>query len=145
MARESNDYEKTAMEIVMNDDHAKKRQLAKKIFDVSYDKGVYLASIHEFYMARGRGEFNGFTVPAVNLRSMTYDLARAMFRVAEKNGSGAFIFEIARSEIGYTDQTPVEYASMVLAAAIKESYFGPVFIQGAHFQVKADKFKENPS
>jgi fructose/tagatose bisphosphate aldolase len=144
MARESNDYEKIAMEIVMNDDHAKKRQLAKKIFDVAYDKGVYLASIHEFYMARGRGEFNGFTVPAVNLRSMTYDLARAMFRVAEKNGSGAFIFEIARSEIGYTDQQPIEYASMVLAAAIKESYFGPVFIQGDHFQVNAGKFKENP-
>jgi fructose/tagatose bisphosphate aldolase len=144
MARESNDCEKIAMEIVMNDDHAKKRQLAKKIFDVAYDKGVYLASIHEFYMARGRGEFNGFTVPAVNLRSMTYDLARAMFRVAEKNGSGAFTFEIARSEIGYTDQQPIEYASMVLAAAIKENYFGPVFIQGDHFQVNAGKFKENP-
>jgi fructose/tagatose bisphosphate aldolase len=144
MGSESFDVEKTVMELVMNDDVAKKRQLAKKIFDVAYEEGIYPSSIHEFYMARGRGEFGGFTVPAINLRSMTYDLARAIFRVGKKNGSGAFIFEIARSEIGYTYQVPIEYASMVLAAAIRESYSGPVFIQGDHFQVNASKFKENP-
>jgi fructose/tagatose bisphosphate aldolase len=144
MGRESFDVEKTVMELVMNDNVTKKKQLAKKIFDVAYEEGVYPSSIHEFYMARGRGEFGGFTVPAINLRSMTYDLARAIFRVADKNGSGAFVFEIARSEIGYTNQPPIEYASMVLAAAIRESYSGPVFIQGDHFQVNAAKFKENP-
>jgi fructose/tagatose bisphosphate aldolase len=144
VGRESFDVEKTAIELVMNDNITKKRQLAKNIFDVAYEEGVYPSSIHEFYMARGRGEFSGFPVPAINLRSMTYDLARAMFRVAEKNGSGAFVFEIARSEIGYTDQPPIEYASMVMAAAIRESYSGPVFIQGDHFQVNAAKFKENP-
>src|SRR5208283_6192357 len=101
--------------------------------------------IHEFYVARGRGEFAGFTVPAINLRSMTYDLARAIFRVAKKNDSGAFIFEIARSEIGYTYQPPIEFASMVMAAAIKEEYSGPVFIQGDHFQVNVAKYKENPN
>jgi fructose/tagatose bisphosphate aldolase len=141
---ESFDVEKTAIELVMNDNITKKMQLAKKIFDVAYEKGVYPSSIHEFYMARGKGEFKGFTVPAINLRSMTYDLARAIFRVAHKNGSGAFVFEIARSEIGYTDQLPIEYASMVMAAAIRESYSGPVFIQGDHFQVNVAKFKENP-
>jgi fructose/tagatose bisphosphate aldolase len=138
------DVEKTVIELVMNDDVTKKRQLAKKIFDVAYEEGVYPSSIHEFYMARGRGEFGGFAVPAINLRSMTFDLARAMFRVAKKNDSNAFVFEIARSEIGYTDQPPIEYASMVLAAAVRESYRGPVFIQGDHFQVNAAKFNENP-
>jgi fructose/tagatose bisphosphate aldolase len=144
MRSKSFDVEKTAIELVMNDDMAKKRQLAKKIFDNAYEEGIYPASIYDFYMARGRGEFGGFAVPAINLRCMTYDLARAMFRVAEKNGSGAFIFEIARSEIGYTNQAPIEYSSMVLAAAIKEGYSGPVFIQGDHFQVNASKFKGNP-
>ncbi|MGD0644009.1 MAG: class II fructose-bisphosphate aldolase [Candidatus Bathyarchaeia archaeon] len=144
MGIESFDVEKTATELVMNDDVTKKRQLAKKIFDAAYENGIYPSSIHEFYMARGRGEFSGFTVPAINLRSMTYDLARAMFRVAEKNDSGAFVFEIARSEIGYTDQRPIEFASMVMAAAIRENYSGPVFIQGDHFQANAAKFKENP-
>ncbi len=144
MERESFDVEKTVMELVMNDDIAKKRQLAKKIFDVAYEKRIHTSSIYEFYMALGRGEFGGFTVPAINLRSMTYDLARAIFRVAKRNNSGAFVFEIARSEIGYTNQSPIEYASMVMAAAIRENYVGPIFIQGDHFQVNAAKFNENP-
>ncbi len=133
------------MELVLEDDVAKKRLLAKKIFDAAYEKGIYPASIQEFYMARGRGEFAGFTVPAINLRALTYDLARAIFRVANKNDSGAFIFEIARSEMGYTNQPPIEFASMVMAAAIKESFSGPVFIQGDHFQANAAKYKENPN
>jgi fructose/tagatose bisphosphate aldolase len=144
MGRESFDVEKTVMELIMSDDLAKKKQLAKKIFDVAYREGAYPSSIHEFYMARGKSEFGGFTVPAINLRSMTYDLARSIFRVAKKNNSGAFIFEIARSEIGYTSQLPIEYSSVVLAAAVKEGYCGPIFIQGDHFQVNAAKFKENP-
>jgi fructose/tagatose bisphosphate aldolase len=138
------DVEKTVIELVMNDDIAKKRQIAKKIFDVACREGAIPSSIHDFYMARGRGEFRGFTVPAMNLRSMTYDMARAIFRTADKNDSGAFVFEIARSEIGYTNQPPIEFAGMVLAAAIKESYSGPVFLQGDHFQVNAAKFQENP-
>jgi fructose/tagatose bisphosphate aldolase len=144
MGRESFDVEKTVMELIMSDDLAKKKQLAKKVFDVAYREGAYPSSIHEFYMARGKSEFGGFTVPAINLRSMTYDLARSIFRVAKKNNSGAFIFEIARSEIGYTSQLPIEYSSVVLAAAVKEGYCGPIFIQGDHFQVNAAKFKENP-
>jgi fructose/tagatose bisphosphate aldolase len=144
MDRKTFDVEKTVMGLILSVDSAKKKQLAKKVFDTAYTEGIYPSSIHEFYMARGRGEFGGFTVPAINLRSMTYDLARSIFRVAKKNKSGAFIFEIARSEVGYTDQPPIEYSSMVLAAAIKESYSGPVFIQGDHFQVNVAKFKENP-
>ncbi|MEJ2280570.1 MAG: class II fructose-bisphosphate aldolase [Candidatus Bathyarchaeota archaeon] len=145
MVNDSFDLDKSVIELVMNDDFSKKKSLAKKIRNIAERKGIYPASIYEFYMARGRGEFSGFTVPAINIRSLTYDLARAIFRVAQKNNSGAFVFEIARSEIGYTDQAPIEYASMVLAAAIKEGYTGPVFIQGDHFQVKVDKFKENPN
>jgi fructose/tagatose bisphosphate aldolase len=131
------------VELALSDELVKKRELAKEIFDAAHAAGVYPASIHEFYRARGRGEFGGFTVPAINLRSMTYDLARAIFRVAKRTSSGAFIFEIARSEIGYTNQPPIEYASNVLAAAMKEDYSGPVFLQGDHFQANAAKFKEN--
>ena len=128
----------------MTDNIEEKKQIAKQIRDTAKEKGIYPASIHEFYMARGRNEFEGFTVPAINLRTMTHDLARAIFRVAKKHSSGAFIFEIAKSEIGYTNQPPVEFATMILAAATKENYSGPVFIQGDHFQVKAAKFEENP-
>ncbi|MDP2937771.1 MAG: class II fructose-bisphosphate aldolase [Candidatus Omnitrophota bacterium] len=144
MGRRPLDIEKIAMDLVMSDDSAIKEKLAKKIFDIAYKKDIYPSSIHQFYMARGRGEFGGFTVPAINLRSMTYDLARAIFRVAKKNNSGAFIFEIAKSEMGYTSQPPIEYAGVILAAGIKEGYVGPVFIQGDHFQVNAKKFQESP-
>ena len=144
MGRKPLDVEKIAMDLVTSDDAAVKSRLGKKIWDIAYKKGIYPSSIHQFYMARGKGEFSGFTVPAINLRSMTYDLARAIFRVAKRNNSGAFIFEIAKSEMGYTLQTPIEYSSAVLAAAIKEGYQGPVFIQGDHFQVNAKKFQENP-
>jgi fructose-bisphosphate aldolase, class II len=144
MMKESFDFEKTVTELVLNDEITRKRELAKEVFSAAQALGIYPASIFEFYRARGRGELGGFTVPAMNLRSMTYDLARAVFRVAKKEGSGAFVFEIARSEIGYTNQTPIEYASMVLAAAIKEEYSGPVFIQGDHFQANDARFRENP-
>jgi len=102
--------------------------------------GAKLASIEGLYEAMGRGEVTGFTVPAINIRGITYDVARAVFRAALSNGSGAFIFEIAKSEIGYTDQKPSEYTAAILAAAVKEGYAGPVFIQGDHFQLKADGF-----
>ena len=104
--------------------------------------GIYPASINELYMARGQGEIPpDFTVPAINLRAMAYDSARAVFKAALPASVGALIFEIARSEIGYTDQRPAEYFSVVMAAAIKEGYRGPLFVQGDHFQVSAKKFK----
>ncbi|HEY7575249.1 MAG TPA: class II fructose-bisphosphate aldolase, partial [Thermoanaerobaculia bacterium] len=54
------------------------------------------------------------------------------------------IFEIARSEIGYTDQRPAEYAAVMIAAAVREGWEGPLFIQGDHFQTNPKKMKEDP-
>src|SRR4029079_8306141 len=53
---------------------------------------------------------------------------------------GAFIFEIARSEIGYTEQRPGEYAACVLGAAIAEGFTRPVCTQGDHSQASAKKW-----
>ncbi len=104
--------------------------------------GVYAASIHDLYMARGRGDAPmTFTTPAFNLRALSHHAARAMFRAANKINAGAFIFELARSEMSYTDQRPSEYATNILGAAVAEGYEGPVFIQGDHFQVSAKKYK----
>jgi len=103
--------------------------------------GIIPSSIHELYMARGCGDAPmTFTVPAFNLRALSYHAARAMFRAAKKINAGAFIFEIARSESGYTAQRPAEYATNILAAAVAEEYSGAVFIQGDHFQVSAKKY-----
>jgi fructose/tagatose bisphosphate aldolase len=112
---------------------------------LALDLGAVPASIHDLYLARGRGEVPPiFTVPAMNLRALSYDAARAVFRDAMKIKAGAFIFEIARSEIGYTEQRPAEYATNILCAAMAEGYQGPVFIQGDHFQVSAKAYKSDP-
>src|SRR5258706_11842222 len=102
--------------------------------------GIRPASIHDLYMAMGRDDAGGFTVPAINVRAMAYDTARAVVRSAKKLNAGAFIFEIARSEIGYTEQRPHEYAAVVLAAALREGFTGPIFIQGDHVQTNAKKY-----
>lgn len=105
--------------------------------------GIHLASIQPLYEAMGRKECEGFTVPAINVRGMAYDTARAIFRAALRNDVGAFILEIAKSEMGYTQQSPAEYAAVMAAAAIQEGFQGPLFIQGDHIQVSAKKFKED--
>jgi fructose/tagatose bisphosphate aldolase len=102
--------------------------------------GIRPASIHDLYMAMGRGAAGGFTVPAINVRAMAYDTARAVARAAIKLDAGAFILEIARSEIGYTEQRPHEYAAVVIAAALREGFRGPIFIQGDHVQANAKKY-----
>ena len=105
--------------------------------------GIRSASIQGLYEAMGRGECSGFTVPAVNIRGLAYDTARALFRSALKNKAGAIIFEIAKSEMGYTDQSPYEYSTVVIAAALREGYKGPVFIQGDHFQINPKNYAQD--
>ena len=114
------------------------------LWQIGQSVGVQPASIHDLYIARGRGETHGFTVPAINVRGMAYDTARSIFRVARKMNAGAFICEIARSEIAYTDQRPGEYVAILLAAALREGFRGPLFIQGDHFQVSAKKYVTDP-
>ena len=115
------------------------------VWEAAQALGIFSASIQGLYEARGRGESPvNFTVPAMNLRAMTFDCARAVFRAAQAVDAGAFIFEIARSEMTYTQQRPMEYVTSVLAAAIKEGHRGPVFIQGDHFQINHKKYKANP-
>src|SRR5688572_16500668 len=115
------------------------------IWEIGQEVGVRAASINDLYLARGRGDApGGWTVPAMNVRGMTYDTARSIFRTAIRLDVGAFILEIARSEIAYTDQRPAEYVAVMLAAALREGFRGPVFIQGDHFQVNAKKYAGDP-
>ena len=114
------------------------------LWEIGQAVGVRPASIHDLYMARGQGKAHGFTVPAINIRGMAYDSARALFRAAVKRQAGAFICEIARSEMSYTDQRPAEYVSVLLAAALREGFRGPLFVQGDHFQASAKKYAADP-
>jgi fructose-bisphosphate aldolase class II len=114
------------------------------LWELGQATGVRPSSIGAIYFARGRGECSGFTVPAINVRMLAYDTARAIFRAARKCHGGAILLEIARSEIAYTDQRPAEYVSVMIGAALREGWSLPVFIQGDHCQVNAKKYQSDP-
>jgi fructose/tagatose bisphosphate aldolase len=143
MSGKSNGIDLLVRDAVFGSDEAKEDS-RRKIHEMALKQGIYPASIQGLYEAAGRGLYSGITVPAINVRGITYHVARSIFRAALKDKVGAFIFEIARSEIGYTLQRPAEYAACVLAAAIKEGFKGPVFLQGDHFQVNAGKYASEP-
>jgi fructose/tagatose bisphosphate aldolase len=128
------------------DDDSEIRSLARYLVRVIAAKvGVQPNSIHDLYLARGRGDIpNSFTVPAINLRSLTFYAAEIIFNIAREMDAGAFIFEIARSETGYTEQRPAEYAANILGAAVAAGYKGPVFIQGDHYQISAGRYEKDP-
>jgi fructose/tagatose bisphosphate aldolase len=134
------------VKVAVLDDQEDRKYLARYLVrKVALAAGVYPSSIHDLYLARGRGDVpNDFTTPAINLRSLTFYAARIIFQIANEVKAGAFIFEIARSETGYSDQRPSEYAANILGAAVAAGYKGPVFIQGDHYQVSASRYKDNP-
>src|SRR2546427_6939783 len=49
------------------------------IWEIGQQAGVRPASIHELYLARGRGAVRAFTTPAINIRVLAYDSGRAVF------------------------------------------------------------------
>ncbi len=114
------------------------------IWEASQELGARSASIQDLYLARARGEVHGFTVPAINLRAQTFDMARTIYETASSADVGAVILELARSEQTYTYQRPVDYVASVLAGAIAAGWRGPVFIQGDHYQFNAAKYAADP-
>lgn len=128
---------------VFTEDVDKRNGLFILIKEACKEAGVVPSSIQGLYEEMGKG-YPGFTVPAINIRGLTYDVARAIFRQAIKMNVGAVIFEIARSEIGYTKQRPLEYSTLVIASALKEGYRCPVFIQGDHFQLVRKNYMSDP-
>ena len=128
---------------LVNSDEEVKNNASKAIKAVACSLGIFSASIQGLYEAIGRGDVSGFTVPAINIRGLTYDVARSIFRAALNDDVGPVIFEIAKSELGYTEQSPEEYSLNIIAAAVREGYVGPLFIQGDHFQLKAKAFRED--
>lgn len=120
-----------------------RRELLNVIQEGLKELGYKGYSIYPLYKEFSK-KFPGFTVPAINLRGMTYDVARTIFRVAKRLKVGALIFEIAKSEMGYTRQSPLEYATVILSAGFRENFDGPIFIQGDHFQFNRKSFFTNP-
>ena len=113
----------------------KRKKLAVQILNLTWENGLYPASIRPVYQTLVRGELSPMTIPAFNVRGLTYPLARAIWRAALQANCGPIVFELAPSESSGCDQTFEEYAALVMAAAFKEGYRGPVFLQGDHFSL----------
>ena len=133
-------------ESVFNPDEALRDAARWVIWSASQALGCGSSSIHQLYRARGRGEIDPteFTVPAINVRAITYLTARQAFAAALERDAATVIFEIAKSEMAYTEQRPAEYAAVVLGAALREGWRTPVFLQGDHFQFNATKWASGP-
>jgi len=144
MAKDSNHIDSLVTQAVFAADDRVREESRRSIREMAESAGIFPASIQGLYEAAGRGLYSGSTVPAINIRGITYLVSRAVFRAALEKRVGAFIFEIARSEIGYTRQRPGEYVACILAAAVKEGFRGPVFIQGDHFQARRRRYKSDP-
>src|SRR5262245_9068292 len=110
------------------------------VWEAAQALGARSASIQDLYMARARGEVSGFTVPAINIRAQTFDMARIAYETATTFDVAAVILELARSEQTYTFQRPIDYSTAVLASAIAADWHGPVFLQGDHYQFNAKKY-----
>jgi len=129
---------------VFNSSEDEKNKSRLEIRKLAEQNGILPASIHDIYMRYGKGELKGFTLPAFNVRNLTFDFSRLLFRLMKEKKVGYAIFEIARGEVGYTGQTHNEYTTTVLAAAIAEDWVGPVYIQADHTQFSAEKYKQDP-
>jgi len=134
-----------ATTITLSGSQALRKYVSWIAHEAAIDLGAVPSSVHDLYAAMGRGETPAFTVPAMNIRTLTYDSCRMIFRSANEVNGGAFIFEIAKSEIGYTYQRPQEYTAMILLAAVREGYRGPIFIQGDHFQLNEQQYIKDPA
>lgn len=83
---------------VFQPDDEKKKAQFMLIKEIAKACNAVPSSIQGLYEDMGRN-YPGFTVPAINIRGLTYDVARVIFRKAQQMKAGPVIFEIARSEI----------------------------------------------
>ena len=114
------------------------------IWEAGWDVGIQSAQYRHAVSGPRPRRVRGHDRPGDQRRAMAYDMARAVVAAAKRRNVGAFIFELARSEMGYTEQTCAEFATVMMAASINEGHTGPIFIQGDHYQANAKKYATEP-
>lgn len=131
------DLDRAALEAGTATEEQRAKRVAR-LRAMADEAGVWPASIGPIYRGLAQGDLPPMTVPAMNLRGLTYDAARAAWRAARALDAGPTMFELAPSEADVSKQRFDEYAAMVLAAAAREGHRGPVFLQGDHFGLYED-------
>lgn len=120
-----------------------KKKAQEKIKLLAEKRGIKIASLLFFYRTIAQKKITGLTVPAINLRGLTFNLACCLFETAQDLKAGAFILELARSERGYTKQSFAEYKTLILAAALKTNFPGPIFLQVDHLQINPSRYQQS--
>ena len=90
---------------VFGADNQVREKCQQIIRELASTLGIFLASIQGLYEAAGKGLYDGITVPAINIRGITYQVARAVFRAALKDRVGALhdvLVPFKRSNINLT-------------------------------------------
>lgn len=128
---------------LFSEEDSVKERARKLIIRLADTRAITSVPTTSLYQAFQKNEVSGFTVPAINLRIMPYEVAHTIFTLMQKHAIGIVVFELARSEMGYSQQTPADLSLMVFAAAIKAGYSGAVFIQGDHYQVSKQAFGQD--
>lgn len=101
-------------------------------------------SNHDFYSAKTGGEYQFFTVPAINARMVSFHKVRAAVKTAKAMNLPHIIFELALSEVGYTGQGKNEYAALVKAAYISLGLENEtVYVQADHYQLDPKKYADD--
>lgn len=99
--------------------------------------GVWPAPVAPIYSALANKSIAPLTVPAFNVRGLTFDIVRAIFTRANDLNAAGIMFELAPSEASTGYQSHAQYAALVCAAAASADYQGPVLLQGDHFSLES--------
>lgn len=105
-------------------------------------RGIIEASIQDVYAARSRGETPNVTIPAINTRIYTSSIVYSALTAAKAIGAQhPVIFEIAKSEAGYTGQSYPRFVALAkLGYLMAGAENTNVYLQADHCQVGKDAF-----
>lgn len=103
---------------------------------LAQEMGVYPSSIQGLYEAMDQGKFGGLTIPTISVEGLDYDSVRAIIRAVRDNNVGAFVLQMHQSQTDEKGSYPFEHAAILLAAAIKEKFVGPIFFKWTYFTNK---------
>lgn len=109
--------------------------LAAELLSECTKAGVHPAPVGPIYRALAQQSIAPLTVPAFNVRGLTFDIVGAIFGRANELDAAGVMFELAPSEAGRGHQSHAQYAAQVCAAAVHVGYAGPVLLQGDHFSL----------
>ena len=79
--------------------------------------GIVSTSIQPLYEAMGRREVSGITVPAINIRGLTYEVAQAVFRAAMREKVGPDKKRRGRRRVYFCREPPLRKPSSLFGDA----------------------------